>query len=116
MCLFREPVTLVSGLSVVTVNAKTKTELIVWISTNNRLCTIKLKGSIKVRRNRGGKQFLFIVPAYAPTGWSPGEMKDEFQHGPTDFLKKEHSTDIVELVDVSAQVRGLGTEESHLDD
>lgn len=115
MCLSREPVTLVSGLSVVTVNAKTETELIVWISTNDRLCTIKLKGSIKVR-NWGGKQFLFIVPAHTPTGWSPGEMKDEFQHGPTDFPKKEHSTDIVELVDVSAQVRGLSTEESHLDD
>ncbi|CAI2736607.1 unnamed protein product [Schistosoma spindalis] len=112
-----DPVAFSSGLAGVgvTLSAKAETAQINWIPINSRICAVRLGSSIKVRRNRREKRYLFVISAYAPTDCSPDAIKNEFYHQLTVLLQKVRSTDIVVLAgDLNAQVGRPGTEENRL--
>lgn len=67
-----------TGVSVA-LSFRAEVGLINWFSIDSRLWAVRLKGSVKVRRNRRGKQCIFII-AYIWTDFSLDAIKDKLYH------------------------------------
>ncbi|GAA57849.1 hypothetical protein CLF_113270, partial [Clonorchis sinensis] len=52
--------------------------LLDWVPVNGRLCAVQLSSSIELNASQHEKRCLFVVSAYASTGWSSDAEMDTF--------------------------------------
>ncbi|CAH8440761.1 unnamed protein product, partial [Schistosoma bovis] len=84
--------------------------LLEWIPVNSRLCAVRLNGSVRTRKDRDTRRYLFVVSAYAPTDCSSDEVKDEFYR----IQNAKHSDRVLLAGDFNAQIGSLNQTERHL--
>ncbi|CAH8459352.1 unnamed protein product [Heterobilharzia americana] len=56
----------------------TKSSILDRISVDSRLCAVRLKGTVRTKRNGETCRRLFVTSTYAPTDCSSDAVKDEF--------------------------------------
>ncbi|CAH8624462.1 unnamed protein product [Heterobilharzia americana] len=95
------------GLAGICIALSTRAEssLLHWIPVDSRLCTVRLSGTVRTKKNGETRRCLFVISAYAPTDCSSYAVKGESYRKLSSLLSKaKHSEVVVVAGDLNAQV------------
>ena len=87
---------------------RTKQALLEYIPVNSRLGAVRLKGTVRIRKNKDMPLCSFVVYVYGLADCSSDEIKDEFYRKLSDlFQKSKLSVVVIVAGDFIAQVDKL---------